>query len=94
MKIPVVLWKNGWKEQDLASDDQEKRARAHKQPDLYLERDAAPGQPKTGQGAAQGSLPGMNHGKAPARPAATPPRSPQQASERPNPDDFEDDIPF
>jgi hypothetical protein len=97
-KIPIVIWKNGWKEQDLASDDQEKRARAHKQPDFYIEMDQRTDGQTTPQNsyrsATQNTLPGMNHGQAPARPMAPPPRAPQTTSGGPNSDQFDDDIPF
>lgn len=38
-KIPVVVWANRWKAEDLADPDPTKREAAHKKPDYYIERD-------------------------------------------------------
>lgn len=38
-KVPVVMWSNKWKAEDLESTDSSVRAAAHKKPDYYLERD-------------------------------------------------------
>lgn len=100
--IDIVLWRNGWKAQDLASDDPEKRAKAHRQPDYYLERDAPR---ETGQGGAQTALGEDGPTESPARVAAPAPstrqgtlslgrRTETQAVASPSGDGFDDDIPF
>ena len=87
-KIPVVLWPNRYKEEDLRSPDKEKRERAHRQPDFHIELDH-----QERKEAPQRADSGSGYTRREDRPQdarKVPPASAQRGFE----DDFTDDIPF
>lgn len=77
-KIPIVIWKNKWKEPGEST------------PDFYIEREMPREQGNAGQGSTQGTQDGKSQGKAQSEAARQVSATMNQAPA----DQFEDEPPF